>query len=113
LLRRYRPLFTAGLRAALGPDAIMVANTLGVVDPSLNGLTIEACDSSETEEQCVERFGAQAAVAAAPNVSVIWLKGSDPQECAIAARLRARFPFMLEGTDFYDGTHVVCNHTGA
>ena len=28
---KYRPLFTAGLRAALGPDAIMVANTIGVV----------------------------------------------------------------------------------
>ena len=31
---------------------------------------------------------------------------------AVAASLRQQFPFLLEGTDFYDGTHVVCNHTG-
>ena len=105
---KFRPLFTKGLRAALGPDAIMVANTITAVDPSLNGLTIEACDE---ESVCAAKFAAQAKVAHAPMVSVMWLKGSSPNECSNAASLRARFPFLLEGTDFYDGTHVVCNHT--
>ena len=41
-------------------------------------------------------------------MSVVWLKGDDPKECAKAKTLRQRLPFLLEGTDFYDGTHVVC-----
>ena len=46
-----------------------------------------------------------------PLVSVMWLKGSDPAECANAKAMRAKLPYLLEGTDFYDGTHVVCNGT--
>ena len=30
-----------------------------------------------------------------------------------AAKLRKRFPWLLEGTDFYDGGHVICNRTAA
>ena len=105
---KYRPLFSAALRKALGPHAIMIANSgLGQVDPSLNGLTIEACNDAA---QCVASFKAQAAVAHKPLLSVMWLKGSDPAECANAAALRKQLPFLLEGTDFYDGTHVVCSN---
>jgi hypothetical protein len=25
--------------------------------------------------------------------------------------MRAKLPYLMEGTDFYDGTHVVCNDT--
>ena len=104
---KYRPEFSAALRKALGPDAIMIANTEpGQVDPSLNGLTIEACDNAA---ECIEGFSAQAAVAHRPLLSVMWLKGSDPAECANAKQMRLKLPFLMEGTDFYDGTHVVCN----
>ena len=103
---KYRPAFSAALRKALGPNAIMVANSdVGQVDPSLNGLTIEACDDAA---ECVAAFAAQAAVAHPPLLSVMWLKGADPAECAIAKEMRAKLPYLLEGTDFYDGTHVVC-----
>ena len=110
---RNAPRFSFALRNALGntslgEHALLIANTGGaLVDAALNGITIEACDD---EAQCAEWFAAQAAVAHAPPLSVMWLKGSSPEECATAARLRKRFPFLLEGTDFYDGTHVVCNN---
>jgi hypothetical protein len=104
----YRPQFSAALRKALGPDAIMIANSgLGQVDASLNGLTIEACDNAAN---CMKSFSAQAAVAHKPSLSVMWLKGSDPAECANAKELRMKLPYLLEGTDFYDGTHVVCGN---
>ena len=103
-------MFTAGLRAALGPGAILLANTAGgVADPSLNGLTIE----DEDEGNVMAWFEAQAAVAHTPLVGVLWLKSGTPAECASAAQLRRMFPWLLEGTDFYDGGHVVCNHTNA
>jgi len=102
------PRFSSALRDALGARALLIANTGGaLVDAALNGITIEACDD---EAQCAEWFAAQAAVAHAPPLSVVWLKGSSAEECATAALLRERFPFLLEGTDFYDGTHVVCNN---
>lgn len=105
---RNAPRFSSALRDALGADALLIANTGGaLVDSALNGITIEACDE---EAQCARWFAAQAAVAHAPPLSVMWLKGSSKEECATAARLRGRFPFLLEGTDFYDGTHVVCNN---
>jgi hypothetical protein len=109
---RYRPAFTARLRAALGPGAILIANTAGgIADPALNGLTIE--DQEGSQEKLVGWFEAQAAVAHAPPLGVLWLKSGSATECASAAKLRARLPWLLEGTDFYDGGHVVCNHTDA
>jgi hypothetical protein len=90
-------------------QAIMIANTEpGQIDPSLNGFTIEACNNAT---ECIASFRAQAAVAHKPLLSVMWLKGSDPAECANAREMREKLPFLLEGTDFYDGTHVVCNDT--
>ena len=103
---KYRPAFSAALRTALGPGALMIANSdPGQVDPSLNGLTIEACNDAA---ECVASFVAQAAVAYLPLLSVMWLKGSNTAECANAREMRAKLPYVLEGTDFYDGTHVVC-----
>eukprot|EP00039_Didymoeca_costata_P001546 m.53215 g.53215 ORF g.53215 m.53215 type:complete len:334 (+) comp10849_c0_seq2:5027-6028(+) len=104
----YRPAFSARLREALGKDAIMIANCGGgMVDPNLNGLTIEACDN---QESCSEWFQAQAKVAQSPKINIMWLKGADPQECTIAANLRKVVPNFFEGTDFYDGTHVTCEN---
>ena len=109
---RFRPAFTAGLRVELGPDAILIANTAGgIADPSLNGLTIE--DGEGSPDKLVAWFEAQAAVAHPPQLGVVWLKSGSPAECASAATLRERFPWLLEGTDFYDGGHVICNRTAA
>ena len=72
------------------------------------GLTIEACDDAAA---CVKAFEAQAAVAHTPLLSVVWLKGWDPNECALVKSMQATLPYLLQGTDFYDGTHVVCNDT--
>ena len=52
-------------------------------------------------------------MAHAPPLGVVWLKSGTPAECTSAAQLRKKFPWLLEGTDFYDGSHVVCNHTSA
>ena len=76
-----------------------------IIVTCFKGLTIEACDNST---ECLASFEAQAAVSHKPLLSVMWLKGSDPAECANAKLMRAALPYLLEGTDFYDGTHVVC-----
>eukprot|EP00037_Helgoeca_nana_P017593 m.166683 g.166683 ORF g.166683 m.166683 type:complete len:155 (-) comp24057_c0_seq4:120-584(-) len=105
----YQKELSAKLRTQLGSDAIMIANTgVGQKDPALNGITIEMCADAD---ECLSSFKEQAAVAHTPLLSVMWLKGEGgaiPNECAIAAKMRAELPYLLEGTDFYDGTHVTC-----
>jgi hypothetical protein len=61
----------------------MPANTNSMVDPALNGLTIEACDD---EAQCLAWFEAQAAVAHQPPRSVLWLKGNDRRALPLPPR---------------------------
>jgi hypothetical protein len=116
----WAPALVAALRARLGPDALLLANSAGALsDASLDGLTIEmeACLDAKS---CTNAILGQAAVAAAAArgaapASVFWLTHSEvmppQQQCAEVAAWQAAHPFILAGTDFFDGSFFVCNET--
>ena len=111
----WAPALVARLRARLGADAVILANSAGALsDASLSGLTIEM-ESCLDAGACTDAMLGQAAVTAtlgrAPS-SVFWLTHSETmppaQQCAEVAAWQAAHPFILSGTDFFDGSHVVC-----
>ena len=113
----WAPYFVSQLRDLMGPDKYILSNSAGAnPDPNLNGLTIEmeAClDMKECTSALVEnqREGAR------PTKSVLWLTHSEvmsaEQQCDRAGEIQALLPFVQAGTDFFDGSHVVCNNTAA
>lgn len=108
----WAPVFVYKLREAWGGDAIILANSAGPLsDPDINGLTIEM-ESCLDEESCTNALLAQNAVARSPSVSVLWLTHSEsmpPQEqCQRAQQMQQMYPWIQAGTDFFDGSHVVC-----
>jgi hypothetical protein len=63
----WAPVLTRGLRAALGPDAIILANSAGELnDTAVNGLTIEM-------EACINITRCQEAISASCAVAVLLL----------------------------------------
>ena len=115
----WAPAFVAAVRAVLGPDAIMLANSAGSVsDPSLSGITLEMEDlvgsRGGVAKGTAALTGQHAATTAAGRapVSVLWLTHSDSmppaEQCAHVAELQVRYPWVQAGTDFFDGSHVVC-----
>lgn len=115
---RFQPKLVSGLRSALGQQAVIIANTVvGQHSSALNGLTIEmeACAGSNYD-RCVATLIAQHKVSVQPAFAVLWLTGesaSNPAatQCERVAQMQAQLPWVMVGTDFYDGSHVVCNHT--
>lgn len=57
----------------------------------------------------------QLAVSVKPPVGVMWLTHSEvmppAEQCSRVAALQQQFNFLYAGTDFFDGSHVVCNAT--
>ena len=103
-----------GGAAAWAGHNILVGNSAGALsDPALNGITLEmeACAS----RNCTDAALAQAAVGAQPPLGVFWLthaESMDPaQQCAEVAAMQRRLPWMRGGTDFFDLSHIACNHT--
>ena len=103
-----------GAGAAWAGHNILVGNSAGALsDPALNGITLEmeACAS----RNCTDAALAQAAVGAQPPLGVFWLthaESMDPaQQCAEVAAMQQRLPWMRGGTDFFDLSHIACNHT--
>ena len=45
-------------------------------------------------------------------VSVLWLTHAESmtpaQQCAEVAKLQREYPWVQAGTDFFDGSHIVC-----
>ena len=120
----WAPAFVSRMRASLGPDALILANSAGAVsDPNLSGLTIEleACTPANGgNKSCAAALGAQhtvSQIAGHESVSVLWLTHSEQMspadQCAFAAEMQAKYPWLQQGTDFFDGSHVVCNSTRA
>eukprot|EP00040_Diaphanoeca_grandis_P013656 m.69024 g.69024 ORF g.69024 m.69024 type:complete len:375 (+) comp24034_c0_seq1:111-1235(+) len=118
----WAPAFVAMMRQALGEKAIILANSAGAVsDTSLSGLTIEleACVPTDGgEKSCGAALGGQHVATSSVNresVSVLWLTHSESmgpaEQCAFAAKLQTEFPWVQQGTDFFDGSHIVCNDT--
>ena len=118
----WAPAFVARMRASLGADALILANSAGALsDSNLSGLTIEleACTPARGgNKSCAAALGAQHAVAQIAgheSLSILWLTHSEQMspadQCAFAARMQAEYPWLQQGTDFFDGSHVVCNGT--
>ena len=110
--KEFHPQFSHQLRTKLGPEAVILGNAIGrVADPNLNGITIEMLRCADNLTACGELFQLQEKVAAKPSMSVMWLDSqsvSAAEQCHIVAHVRESCPFVLPGTDFYDGSHVVC-----
>ena len=115
---RFQPQLASGLRSALGQHAVILANSVvGERSSALNGLTIEmeSCAGSNYH-RCVETLMAQHNVSEQPAFAILWLTGESPSnpaaaQCARVSQMQAQLPWVMVGTDFYDGSHVVCNHT--
>ena len=115
----WRSAFVAMIRQILGDEAIILANSAGAVsDPSLSGLTIEmeACTGGRAGIQhCADALeGQKVATEAAGRtaISVLWMTHSSsmsaPEQCKQVAALQEQYPWTQAGTDFFDGSHVVC-----
>ena len=119
----WAPAFVAMLRARLGAQAVLLANSAGSLsDASLSGITIEmeACTAARGgARKCADALVAQRAAALAAGhepVSILWLTHSETipaaQQCKTVAGLQAQYPWVQAGTDFFDGSHVVCGDSG-
>jgi hypothetical protein len=92
-----RPYFTAQLRAVLGPTAVVVGNAGGpLVDPSLNGITLERVGVRYTVADAQGYVAAEHAVATWPKLSVAWIIDA-AVEAADAATLAASEPGVIVG----------------
>jgi len=108
----WRPYYTQKLRKRL-PNAIIMGNSGGPLsDPAMNGLSLEM-EYCEDVQRCIDIFEAQAAVGVSPPLSILWLTHSNiippQQQCATAKIIQDKLPWIVIGTDFFDGSHVVCN----
>ena len=113
------PAFVAAMRTKLGQKGIVLANSAGSLsDSSLSGITVEmeACTGKRGgTRKCSDALNAQRLATASAGVaphSVLWLTHSDAipakEQCATVAVLQAEYPWVQAGTDFFDGSHVVC-----
>jgi hypothetical protein len=114
--QEFGPYFVAELRKALGPSAVILANSAGPnADPNLNGLTIEM-EACTDLQGCLGALKEAEGVGTKPPVSVLWLTHSEAmspeQQCERAATIQATLgPWVQAGTDFFDGSCIVCNNT--
>jgi len=113
--KKYGPYFVDQLRQAIGPNAYLLSNSPGAnPDPNLNGLTIEMEACLDLKE-CTDALMESKRVGFQPPLSVLWLTHSESmpgkQQCERAALIQSQMPWVQVGTDFFDGSHVVCNNT--
>ena len=116
--KSWRPYLVAQVRAALGPDAILIGNTGGAMSlPGLNGITIEMEWCGTDAELCLDAVEGSRAVAHQPCVDVFWLTQAQavpPRvQCELMRQMVRRFPdgTVFAGSDFYDGSQIHCNNT--
>ena len=113
----WRPYFVQQLRAALGPDRLLLANSAVASLPGLNGITLEmeVCGTDKTS--CLAAVESSRAVAASEGierVDVFWLTHSETvppaEQCAYVEEMVGRFPDggVFMGADWYDGSHIEC-----
>jgi hypothetical protein len=113
----WAPAFVALLRQELGDAAVLLANSAGALsDSSLSGVTIEmeelvGANAAKGANAIAGQHAATAAAGRKP-LSVLWLTHAESmtpaQQCAQVAALQQRFPWVQAGTDFFDGSHIVC-----
>jgi hypothetical protein len=102
----WKPHFLRRLRKVLGRRRILIANSGGeLVDPSLNGITLEGIGVRHEVEDAGSWFRAQRAVAVPPFLGVVW---SDLRvEELAAARLSSEIRGVMPGVFRVGGLHDV------
>lgn len=113
--KKYAPYMVQSLRQAIGPNKYILSNSAGAnPDPNLNGLTIEM-ESCLDLKDCTKALMESKKVGFQPPLSVLWLTHSESmpakQQCERAALIQSELDWVQVGTDFFDGSHVVCNNT--
>ncbi len=114
----WAPYFSFHLRKSLGNDFLLIANAAGPLsDPMLNGITIEM-ESCLDEKACTDALLGQEAVSHNNgNTGVLWLTHSEvmppKQQCDQVHKMQQEMPWVYAGTDFFDGSHIVCNSTAS
>ena len=122
LYNGWAPAFVAMMRNTLGDKALILANSGEAnTDSSLSGLTIEleGCTAQHGGgKTCDASLSGQNVAATAvgrESLSVLWLTHSNAmsptEQCAFAVKTQQMYPFVQQGTDFFDGSHIVCNDT--
>ena len=118
---KWFPVFIERLRQELGPSALLLGNgnfgagtdlPLSPAEVHVNGRTIEM-EGCKNVTGCIHAFRAHAEIGHAPHMGVLWLTHSDivplETQCRTAAEVQAALPWVAIGTDYYDGSHVICN----
>jgi len=102
------------LRQNLGPNAIILGNTAGSLsNPVFNGITLEM-EACEDAKVCTDALLGQFAVTENSNaaISILWLTHSEvmppSEQCQLVAQWQSKMPWVFAGTDFFDGSHIVC-----
>lgn len=122
LYNGWAPAFVSMLRNSLGQDALILANSGDAnTDTSLSGLTIELEGCTKAKggaKSCGNALSGQNVAVTASgreSLSVLWLTHSNSmspiEQCAFAKQMQTNYPFVQEGTDFFDGSHIVCNES--
>ena len=115
----WAPAFVALMRARFGRSKIILANSGGSLsDSSLSGVTIEmeGCTGEHGgPHMCSNALDAQMIASTAADVEPLSILGMTHSEampadkqCAIVAQLQTQYPWVQAGTDFFDGSQVVC-----
>jgi hypothetical protein len=113
----WRPYFVQELRRAIGSERLILANTDVASIPGLNGVTLEMEICGADMLACLAVVESSRAVAAEwslPPLDVFWLTHAQQvppaQQCRYVESMGARFPdgTVFMGSDFYDGSHIVC-----
>jgi len=100
------------LREKLGPNAIILGNSAGSLsNPVFNGITLEMESCLDTKV-CTDALLGQYSVHPNGALSILWLTHSEvmppAEQCQLVAQWQAQMPWIFAGTDFFDGSHIVC-----
>ena len=92
---------------------MLIGNSAGPLNaPQLNGITIEM-EACLDQAACIAALQGQKDVGQTPPMSVLWLTHSESlspeQQCQRGAMITKELPWVQLGTDFFDGSHIVCN----
>jgi hypothetical protein len=93
---QWRPYYTARLRDVVGEHRVIIGNSAGaLIDPSLNGITLEKVGERVTLAQARDYFTSHAAATSYPPLSVAWIFSTLHQEAS--ARIAAELDYVLAG----------------
>ena len=116
----WRPYFVKLLRDVFGEDGLLIANPAGPMSlPGLNGVTIEMEWCGTDMAACLAAIESSRAVTEHAPLDVFWLTQAQqvppPVQCRLVYEMAGRFNdgSVYAGSDWYDGSHIVCNTSAA